>query len=41
MNLCDVISERSYFMFYREVLEESDGCVCVGGSSEYVSFHRR
>lgn len=40
MHLCDVVSERGYFTFYREVLEETDGCVCVGGSSEYVSFDR-
>jgi len=38
VRLCDVVSERGYFMYYREVLEETDGCVCVDGSSEYVSF---
>jgi hypothetical protein len=38
VNLCDVIPERGYFMFYRAVLEETEGCVCVGGFAEYVRF---
>ena len=35
------MSERGYFMFYREVLEETDGCACVGGSLECICFDRR